>query len=95
MDAEIKTPVLNLSAITVSNARSNNDISNALNLYILLPKNVDKQLYNLTNTHKGDRKILRISSKDHVTNEEVRANIQQAIRPHEDLLTMEKRRKLQ
>ena len=32
------------------------------------------------------RKILRISDKDHVTNEEVRAKIQQAIGPHEDLL---------
>ena len=41
------------------------------------------------------RKILRISCKDHVTNEEVRAKIQQAIRPHEDLLTIVKRRKLQ
>ena len=40
------------------------------------------------------RKILRISYKDHVTNEEVRAKIQQAIRPHEDLLTIVKRRKL-
>ena len=41
------------------------------------------------------RKILRISNKDHVTNEEVRAKIQQAIGPHEDLLTIVKRRKLQ
>ena len=41
------------------------------------------------------RKILSISYKDHVTNEEVRAKIQQAIGPHEDLLTIEKRRKLQ
>ena len=40
-------------------------------------------------------KILRISYKDHVTNEEVPAKIQQAIRPHEDLLTIVKRRKLQ
>ena len=40
------------------------------------------------------RKILRISYKDHVTNEEVRAKIQQAIGPHEDLLTIVKRRKL-
>ena len=39
-------------------------------------------------------KILCISYKDHVTNEEVRAKIQQAIRPHEDPLTI-KRRKLQ
>ena len=35
------------------------------------------------------RKILRISYKDHVTNEEVRARIQYAIGPHEDLLTKE------
>ena len=41
------------------------------------------------------RKILRISYKDHVTNEEVRAKIQQAIGQHEDLLTFVKRRKLQ
>ena len=34
------------------------------------------------------RKILRISYNDHVTNEEVRAKIQQAIGPHEDLLTV-------
>ena len=39
-------------------------------------------------------KILRISYKDHVTNEEVRAKIPQAIGPHEDL-TIIKRRKLQ
>ena len=41
------------------------------------------------------RKILCISYKDHVTNEEVHAKIQQAIEPHEDLLTIVKRRKLQ
>ena len=41
------------------------------------------------------RKILRISYKDHVTNEEVRAKIQQEIRPHEDLLTIVKSHKLQ
>ena len=40
------------------------------------------------------RKILRISYKDHVTNEEVRAKIQLAIGPHGDL-TIIKRRKLQ
>ena len=40
------------------------------------------------------RKILRISYKDHVANEEVCVKIQQAIGPHEDLLTTEKRRKL-
>ena len=34
------------------------------------------------------RKILHISYKDHVTNEEVHANIQQAIGPHEDLTTV-------
>ena len=43
----------------------------------------------------GYCKILRTSYKDHVTNEEVRAKIQQAIGPHEDLLTIVKRRKLQ
>ena len=40
-------------------------------------------------------KILRISYKDHVTDEKVRAKIQQAIGPHEDLLTIVKRCKLQ
>ena len=40
------------------------------------------------------RKILHISNKDHVTNQKVRAKIQQAIGPHEDLLTILKRRKL-
>ena len=40
------------------------------------------------------RKILHISYKDHVTNEEVRAKIQQATGPHEDL-TILKGRKLQ
>ena len=41
------------------------------------------------------RKKLHTSYKDHVTNEEVRAKIQQAIGPHEDLLTIVQRRKLQ
>ena len=39
------------------------------------------------------RKILRISCKDHVTNEEVCAKFQQAVGPHEDL-TIVKTRKL-
>ena len=39
--------------------------------------------------------ILHISYKSHVTNEEVRAKIQPAIRPHEDLLMIIKRCKLQ
>ena len=41
------------------------------------------------------RKILHISYKDHVNNEEVHAKIQQAIGPHKDLLTTVKRCKLQ
>ena len=40
------------------------------------------------------RKILHISYKGHVTNEEVRAKIQKPIGLHEDLLTIVKRRKL-
>ena len=40
------------------------------------------------------RKSLRISYKDHVTNEEVRAKIQHAFGPHEEFLTIVKRRKL-
>ena len=41
------------------------------------------------------RKILHISYKDLATGEEVRAKIQQVMEPHEDLLTIAKRRKLQ
>ena len=44
---------------------------------------------------RGCHKILCISYKDHVTSEDVCAKIQQAIRPHEDFLTILKRRKLQ
>ena len=40
------------------------------------------------------RRIPSISYKDHVTNEEVCAKIQQAIGPHEDLLIIVKRGKL-
>ena len=40
------------------------------------------------------RKILHILYKNQITNEEVRGKIQQAIGPHEDLLTIVKRRKL-
>ena len=40
-------------------------------------------------------KVLRISYKDHVINEGVYAKIQQAVGPHEDLLTIVKRRELQ
>ena len=41
------------------------------------------------------RRVRRIPYKDHVTDEEVCAKIQQAIGPHEDPLTIVKRRKLQ
>ena len=44
---------------------------------------------------KRYRKILRISYKDHITNEEVHAKIQQVTGPHEHPLTIVKRRKLQ
>ena len=40
------------------------------------------------------RKLLGISYRDHVTNEEVKARIGNAIGPYEDLLTTVKRRKL-
>ena len=40
------------------------------------------------------RKILSISYEDRVTNEDVRAKIQEAVELHEDLLTIVKRRKL-
>ena len=41
-----------------------------------------------------ETRCYRITYKDHVTNEEVRANIQQAIGPHEDVLIIVKRCKL-
>ena len=44
---------------------------------------------------KPYRKILRISYEDHVTNEEACAKFQQVIGPHEDLLTIVMRHKLQ
>ena len=40
------------------------------------------------------RSLLNVSYKDHVTNEEVRNRIQNAIGVHDDLLTSEKKRKL-
>ena len=40
------------------------------------------------------RRLLNISNKDHVTNEEVRRRIQAAIEKYEELLTMAKKRKL-
>ena len=40
------------------------------------------------------RRLLNISYKDHVTNEEVRNRIQNAIGVHDDLLTMIKKRNL-
>ena len=40
------------------------------------------------------RKLLGISYRDHITNEEVKARIGNAIGPYEDLLTTAKRRKL-
>ena len=40
------------------------------------------------------RRLLNISYKDHVTNEEVRNRIRNAIGVHDDLLTMVKKRKL-
>ena len=46
------------------------------------------------NTSHGNE-VLPQDSKDHVTNEEVRAKIQQAIGPSEDLLVIVERRKLQ
>ena len=40
------------------------------------------------------RKLLGITYRDHISNEEVRNRTRQAIGPHEDLLTTVKRRKL-
>ena len=44
---------------------------------------------------RGNRKIVSILYKNHLTNEEDYAKIQQAVGPHEDLLTIVKRSKLQ
>ena len=55
----------------------------------------DVAVYVLDINQPSYRKILHISYKDLVTNEEVRAKIQHAIGLHEDLLTIVKRRKLQ
>ena len=46
------------------------------------------------NTNHGNE-VLHISYKNHVTDEEVHAKIQQAIGPLEDLLTIIKRYKLE
>ena len=40
------------------------------------------------------RRLLGISYKDHITNEEVRSRIQKAIGPYEELLSTVKRRKM-
>ena len=40
------------------------------------------------------RRLLGISYRDHVTNEEVRNNIRHAIKPYEDLITTVRKRKL-
>ena len=39
-----------------------------------------------------DRRLLNVSYKDHVTNEDIRNRIQNAIGVHDDLLTMVKKR---
>ena len=45
--------------------------------------------------HLIQRPCYQRTYKDHVTFEEVRGKIQQAVGPHEDILTIVKRRKLQ
>ena len=40
---------------------------------------------------KSCREILCVSHKDHVTNEDVRVKIEQAIGPHEDLIIVKRR----
>ena len=40
------------------------------------------------------RRLLNISYEDHITNEEVRNRIQNAVGVHDDLITMVKKRKL-
>ena len=65
---------------------------NAAALNTLIEVN-ELQRKNSSHGNEVLRKILCISYKNHVTNDEVPAKIQQAIGPHEDL-TIEKRRKL-
>ena len=67
----------------------------AIFLYACEPWTIKAELQRIQDMEmRCHRKIPHISYKDHVTNEEVRAKIQQALGPHEDLTTV-KRRKLQ
>ena len=56
--------------------------------------NADLQRRILATEMRCYRKILGIHYTDHVTNEEVRNKVQQAIGPHDDLLTVVKKRKM-
>ena len=47
------------------------------------------------NSIRGNEVLSKDTTKNHVTNEDVRAEIQKAIGPHEDLLTIVKRCKVQ
>ena len=59
-------------------------------------KNTSHSQHTHAHTHeKCYHEILRISYKDHVTNKKMCAKILQAIGPHEDLVTISKRCKLQ
>ena len=51
-------------------------------------------LHSCVNLIIVSRKLLGISYRDHITNEEVKARIGNAIGPYEDLLTSVKRCKL-
>ena len=70
-------------------------LSELLHMFICIPLRTVLQRRIQAMEMRCYRKIPNISYKDHVINEEVHAKIQQAIRRHEDLLTIIKRRKLQ
>jgi len=91
-------------AYLISTVSSNNSLSGgklrSLELSIFLyacetwTLTAELQRKILTMEMRCYRKILGISYKEHVTNDEVRRRIQQAIGPHDDLLTVVKKRKL-
>ena len=77
------------------NTTWSSDIAKACETVIVDPHSRPaKQNMSHGNEVLGYRKILRISYKNHVTNEDVRAKIQRAVGPRKDLLAIVKRHKL-
>ena len=87
-------PVWNDRSISLSSMiRMMRSLVTSIVLYATLTAELQRRIEAME--MKCYRKILHTSYKDHVTNKEVRAKIQPAIWPHEDLLTIVKRHKLQ